>query len=156
MPACLLLLTTALTAASPPAIPRTHLLIDRSASAYTVLTTVPADALAEVRRQIGSGGKLELRLDADLAYAVAEVWTAQVRRDDYAADLRSRLPVWLHEQPLTPLGLSWNGGIAVTYGDYRHAEREYERWRAAPQAYSPPTRARDPLAPDHHRATERP
>ncbi|HSX58991.1 MAG TPA: hypothetical protein VLF18_02215 [Tahibacter sp.] len=147
MPAWMLLTATlAASAERPPS--RANLLIDRSAEAYTVFTTIPADAMPRVGARLRGRVGVELAADADLDASVAAEWRRQVRRDDYAASgLRGRLPALLRELPGAPLGLTWNGGIAVTYGDCRHAEREFARWRAAPQDYAPP--ARDPLDPAH-------
>lgn len=36
-----------------------------------------------------------------------------------------------------PWGLTWNGGIALTYMDYTHAEERFEAYKHAPQNYSP-------------------
>lgn len=47
-----------------------------------------------------------------------------------------------------PWGLTWNGGIALTFGDYQHAKRTYESYKADPAVYKPIRGPRrDPVNP---------
>jgi hypothetical protein len=44
-----------------------------------------------------------------------------------------------------PWGLTWNGGIAFTYNDYKHAEETYNSYQEDPEKYKQ-TVIRDPRA----------
>ena len=50
-----------------------------------------------------------------------------------------------------PWGLTWNGGIALTFNDYQHARRTYDSYKANPASYKPlRDLRRDPVNPGGH------
>ncbi|MEJ2107391.1 MAG: hypothetical protein P8X48_08695 [Acidiferrobacteraceae bacterium] len=50
-----------------------------------------------------------------------------------------------------PWGLTWNGGIALTFNDYQHARRTYEAYKKDPASYEPVRDPRrDPVNPRGH------
>ncbi|GAB2506743.1 hypothetical protein [Lysobacter humi (ex Lee et al. 2017)] len=53
-----------------------------------------------------------------------------------ARDALREILLLLPEMPGVPLGLTWDDGIAVTAGDYRHAERRLAAYLRDPQAYA--------------------
>ena len=57
----------------------------------------------------------------------------------------------LQRYPGTPFGLTWNGGLAITYGDHRYAERTYQRYLKDATFVARPTDRRvDPVHPGNH------
>lgn len=67
--------------------------------------------------------------------------------------LREGLLAVLAENPGAPIGVTWNGGIAVTANDYAHARRSYDTFRLDPARYErerPQDRRRDPVHPLNH------
>lgn len=77
-----------------------------------------------------------------------------VIRNEYPESaLREGLLEALAEHPGAPIGVTWNGGIAVTAKDYAHARRSYDRFRLDRVRYErerPPDRRRDPVHPLNH------
>lgn len=50
-----------------------------------------------------------------------------------------------------PWGLTWNGGIALTFNDYQHVRRTYKSYKANPAGYRPiRDPKRDPVNPGGH------
>jgi hypothetical protein len=53
----------------------------------------------------------------------------------------------------TPFGLTWNGGVALTFNDYEHAKRIHKKYLSDPEEYAA-TRLedprRDPIHPKAH------
>jgi hypothetical protein len=50
-----------------------------------------------------------------------------------------------------PWGLTWNGGIALTFNDYQHARKTYKAYKQDPAAYKPiRDPRRDPVNPRGH------
>lgn len=92
-------------------------------------------------------------LPQDAGRACAHPDMARVQRGEFAA-LQRRLRGWLvHEsqpdadvaarvvalvqqQPGMPVGLTWDGGMAVTATDYTDAERRLAAYRADPRGYA--------------------
>lgn len=68
---------------------------------------------------------LERRLRAWLVYEVQP-----------EAGVASRVLALARQQPGMPVGLTWDGGMAVTAGDYTAAERRLETYRADPAGYA--------------------
>lgn len=67
--------------------------------------------------------------------------------------LREGLLAVLAENPGVPIGVTWNGGIAITANDYSHARRSYDAFRLDPARYErekPQDRHRDPAHPLNH------
>ena len=52
------------------------------------------------------------------------------------AGVASRVLALARQQPGMPVGLTWDGGMAVTAGDYTAAERRLETYRADPAGYA--------------------
>jgi hypothetical protein len=77
-----------------------------------------------------------------------------VRHPDYPdVDLRAGLLELLVRYPNVPIGITSTGGLAITAGDYREAERRHQRWHEDPARYErerPRDRAGDRLHPLNH------
>lgn len=77
-----------------------------------------------------------------------------VLRNDYPdIDLRAALLELLVRFPGNPIGITWNGGIAITANDYREAETRLRRFREDPARYErerPRDREGDRLHPLNH------
>lgn len=56
----------------------------------------------------------------------------------------------LKKAPGAPWGLTWNGGIALTYNDYQHARRTYASYKENPKAHKPLHPRGDPVNPRGH------
>lgn len=52
------------------------------------------------------------------------------------ADVAARVVALVQQQPGMPVGLTWDGGMAVTATDYTDAERRLAAYRADPHGYA--------------------
>ena len=77
-----------------------------------------------------------------------------VRRNDYPdVDLAATVPQVLSRYEGTPIGITWNGGMAVTGNDYRHAAKTFTAYSIDPRsdaARAINDRRRDPVHPANH------
>ena len=77
-----------------------------------------------------------------------------VRRNDYPeVDLAAAMPQVLLRYEGTPIGITWNGGLAITGNDYRHAAKTFTAYNADPAsdaARKVSDRRRDPVHPSNH------
>lgn len=74
-----------------------------------------------------------------------------VERNDYPdVPLRQGIAELLVRNPGAPIGVTWNGGIAITARDYEYARRSYAAARSAPSPTIRPERRADPLHPLNH------
>lgn len=133
-----------------------HVLVDAENPAYTVFLALP-EALPKL-------DLMDLQLEAMQRKGVEVVaWKAftehignqvcaRIVRNDYPeVDVAEDIVELLAAYPQTPVGLTWNGGIAITYGDYEHALQTYRRHLADPAARMRPARiADDPVHPMNH------
>lgn len=137
--------------APPPGSPVECVLIDRSEPSYTVYMHVPAEFVAEVRSQSAGQPGLELVPWAGFAERSAELVAARIVHDAYpGARAVEGVVALLERYPGTPIGLTWNGGIAITRNDYQFAKRSYTNHLARPGEYAPPPPQADPVRPGAH------
>lgn len=122
-------------------------LIDRTEQAYTVYAGIQENKIGEVKAKL---------LDAPQGVTLVtwetfiqnsdEYVKSQIVKDEYPESRTIAGVVELVRKfPGTPIGLTWNGGIAITYNDYQHAKRIYEQYKADPASYER-SRNRDPRA----------
>lgn len=80
-----------------------------------------------------------------------------IRRNDYPdVNLATAIPQVLMRYEGTPIGITWNGGLAITGNDYRHAAKAFAAYSADPPSTAAGTNApvtdrrRDPVHPANH------
>ena len=71
---------------------------------------------------------------ADALEAKLHRWI--VHESQPAAKVAQRVVALALQQPGMPVGLTWDGGMAVTANDYAHAERRLQAYRDDPQGYA--------------------
>lgn len=105
-----------------------YVVIDSREAAYTVYQVIPASRYDEAQRKVGSEAGIEIvpwdafRKDTD-RYLKARIRSLEV-------DPQDRLTTQLVETIESaggPVGITWNGGIAITYTDYQAAKRTYQQ-----------------------------
>lgn len=157
MPRYLLLIVVVLALAgcattSAPLTAGDEVVIDASHPAYTVFIGIPAGRSAAVHAKLASAPP-RVTIIAWQAFSAdpKRYVAAHIRRNDYP-DQRAAAGVveLLHRYPSTPIGLTWNGGIAITRNDYRFAERTYQQFQADPNASVRPEKRADPVNPQGH------
>jgi hypothetical protein len=141
-----------------PAAPSEHVLIDRSQLAYTVLfgfTTAQQAAITTKLKAAGTNASDINIIDWPAFRADPQGHLAgRILHNDYPdADTIAGLLELVRRFPGTPIGLTWNGGIAFTRNDYRHAEQTYQQYQQNPTGYEQQRSRdprRDPVYPDNH------
>jgi hypothetical protein len=122
-------------------------LIDRTEEAYTVYAGIPKNTLGDITARLSNAPH-------GIALTTWEAFTqesdkyvkAQIVQDEYPESRTMAGVVELVRKfPGTPIGLTWNGGIAITSNDYQHAKRLYGQYKTDPASYER-TRHRDPRA----------
>jgi hypothetical protein len=121
--------------------------------AYTVYMSVPTQKLAEIK------GKASGRADTEIVSWESFVQeqdrhiNSHIVKNDYPEHrVTDGLLALLASNEGSPIGLTWNSGIAITYNDYRHAKRTYLMYQNDASEYER-TRNADPRAdPVHPRA----
>jgi hypothetical protein len=113
-----------------------YVVIDRREPAYTLYTAIRADQVAGLAPELRASEAVQLVGLQDFTRDAADIVKAGVTSEEYGLDgtLPTLLQV-LRETPGTPIGITWNGGIAVTYTDYQHARRMHQRFLDDPAAY---------------------
>lgn len=134
------------------------ILIDVSVPVYTVFMTLPKDfppdELTRIKTRIANQKGFELlRWEQFQPQAERYIASRLVKNDYPEIALLTGLLDMLIQYPGTPVGVTWNGGIAITAMDYQYADKMYQTYQADPEAYER-TRKKDPKAdpvhPQHH------
>jgi len=142
---------------SPAAYSQDRVLIDGTDQAYTVFAAIPSEKVGQVEAKLASAPKEVALVEwSQFADAASQYVGARIVRNDYPQSRTVEgVVALLRKYPGTPIGLTWNGGIAITYNDYQYAKRTYEQYKADPTAYE---RNRidaprpDPIRPEVHLA----
>lgn len=124
--------------------------VDHSERAYAVLMAVrrdtPDDELEELRSQVATKEKVELVSWEEFLGERQRLLNSRIVKDEYPGSKAVEgIVELLRRYARTPFGLSWNGGVAITFNDYEHAKRLYKRYLEDPEAYAR-TRSKDPRA----------
>lgn len=124
--------------------------------AYATFVGIPRGKAGEVTAAIPAEKRAQLvnfpwtEFMAKVRGLLSEI---AIRNEYPELALRERLLEVLAEHPGTPIGVTWNGGIAVTANDYAHARRSHDSFRLDPARYErerPRDRRRDPVHPLNH------
>jgi hypothetical protein len=129
--------------------------VDQGEPVFTVFTGIPEDIGGErfqdIKLKVAENETLTMLTWQEFLEHVDEYARSVVLRNDYpnikivdgiVCLVASKRGVG------APWGLTWNGGIALTFNDYQHARRTYESYKADPAAYKPiRDQRRDPINP---------
>lgn len=147
----------------PPTI--SHVVVDTSNKAFVIYYGVmknELDAIKSRMKEIGDKAKdLEIVFMEDFKKGLSHYVNQKIIRNDYpeydvALGILRLIQGGLSE---AGLGLTWNGGIAFTYNDFRHAEKLYNEyqnrtfWQKIIEFSKKPERPDsklDPINPENH------
>lgn len=106
--------------------------VDREQPAWTLIYGVlPQDATRPCARK--EMKKIEAREFPELQRNLRGWLLHEVQPE---ADVVARVLALARRQPGMPVGLTWDGGMAITANDYTAAERRLAAYRADPQGYA--------------------
>jgi len=131
--------------------------IDQNQEAYTVYTGMPKASLPSFIEKLEktktpgfSRDKVKIVTLQELKNNRDILVNRRILRKDYPeSDVALGIIELINLEAKVPWGLTWNGGIALTYNDYRFAEKSYEKFKSDPSYAKPPPQA-DPVNPKHH------
>lgn len=130
-------------------------LIDRTDDAYTVYAGIPKNKLGEIQAKLANAPQgITLVTWEAFSRNSDEYVKTRIVKDEYPESRTTAGVVELVRKfPGTPIGLTWNGGIAITHMDYQHAKRIYARYKADPASYERIGKGEpraDPINPKSH------
>lgn len=129
------------------------LLIDMSEQAYTVYYKITADKLKLNQDKISPDTHQTIAWSDFMASRdqASKYILKHILHNDYeGVDIVAGLCALIDRLGGAPVGLTWSGGIAFTYGDYQHAKRTHAAWSADPSSHVRRERAADPVHPLNH------
>jgi len=132
--------------------------IDQHEPAFIIFTGIPKNLdekkLEEIKLKVSSREKLTLLTWQQFLERVDEYARLVILKNDYPnIRIVDGLVCLVASKKGTgaPWGLTWNGGIALTRNDYKHARQTYESYKANPASYKPIRDPRaDPVNPGGH------
>ena len=132
--------------------------VDQAETAFTVFTGIPKnigkDEFERIKQKVSSRETLIMLTWDQFLKSVNKYARSVILINDYPnIRIVDGLVCLVASKQGTgaPWGLTWNGGIALTFNDYQHARRTYELYKANPAAYKPlRDPRRDPVNPGGH------
>jgi len=125
-------------------------IIDQSASAFTVFTGISKESsdqeIDEINSKISEQGKTVIVSWSEFIENVRNFTNSTIIKHEYMKyGVVDGIVCLVGNAPGTPWGLIWNGGIALTSNDYRHAKDIYQLYQRDPSKYEQDAN-RDPRA----------
>jgi hypothetical protein len=131
-------------AAMLPLTSQDYVLIDRTQPAYTVFVGIAKDKYNKVKAITANEKEAVLVTWDTFSQDSGKYVKSRIIKDDYPESRAvAGIVELVRKFPGTPIGLTWNGGIAITRNDYRHSEKTYSLYKLDPAGYDR-TRIRDP------------
>jgi hypothetical protein len=133
-----------------------YVVVDQSEPAFVVFTGIPKTIdkaqFERIKAQVAGKETLTMLTWEQFVSGVDEYAQSVMLRDDYPdVDAVDGIVCLVASENGTgaPWGLTWNGGIALTFNDYQHVRRTYESYQADPESYKPIRDSRgDPVNPN--------
>jgi hypothetical protein len=131
-----------------------YVVVDSQEEAYTVFMKIAGEQLEAIRTKITAASKARIIDWEQFQKKPCTLIQLAVKVNEYRQyDLESGLIEVLQNYSAVPVGISWNGGIAFTYGDYAFAKKEYQAYLQKKGDYQPRYERdpqNDPLDPGSH------
>jgi hypothetical protein len=142
----------------PDAVDPEWVVIDQSSLAHTVFMAVaqntPEDKFQELLSMVSQERGAAVKSWPEFLEWTTVFLDMQIERDDYpGSNAKEGIIELLRRYAGTPIGLTWNKGIAVERSDFAHAKRTYEEYMDDPDAHArtrPKDPGSDPLNPQRH------
>lgn len=123
-----------------------YVVIDRKEAAYTVFVGIPDKRLDAVKTKLSGDHGVDLVAWEAFNQGKDTYISARILKDEYpGSGAVAGIIELVRKFPENPIGLTWNGGVAITLRDYQHAKRTYQQYQANSADYER-TRIRDPRA----------
>ncbi|MDP3731129.1 MAG: hypothetical protein Q8R34_01395 [bacterium] len=138
---------------------QTHILIDYTKESYTVYVSYPLGTKEKEVRELADenaakGAKFVVIPQNQFVAGSEQYIMAKIIKNEYPeVDVAKGILKFLETYPGTPIGATWNGGIAFTYNDYVYTEKAYDQYIKSPAEYEnsrPTDRRGDPIHPLNH------
>lgn len=122
-------------------------MIDNSLDAYTVYAGIPKNKKEAVKNELkGTQDSIFLIPWDEFSQNEGKYIRSRIIKNEYPESRTIKGIIELVKKyPGTPIGLTWNGGIAITRNDYQHSIKTYNTYLRNPDAYEQ-IRIRDPRA----------
>ncbi|MFV1956203.1 MAG: hypothetical protein ACC669_00360 [bacterium] len=118
--------------------------IDRSEKAYTTFVSLTREMAKEARPNVDTRMSAEMVQWKKFKKSYRKYITSGIIRNEYPGSrVEKGILEVLSKYSATPIGVTWNGGVAFTAFDYLHAEKTLEVYVSNPGEYEK-TRVRDP------------
>jgi tetratricopeptide (TPR) repeat protein len=139
---------------------QTFVAIDKSVPSYTLYFGIPSGfpekKFEELKKEAAKEEGREIITWENFKQDPYKYITARIIKNEYSDyQIEKGMTELIKKTGVqgVPIGLTWNGGIAVTRSDYEHAERTYRDYQNNPVDYER-TRirdpSRDPVNPGNH------
>jgi hypothetical protein len=139
-----IILLTGCAATMMPSLSRDYVLINRSQPAFTVFVGITKDKYNEIKAKAANEEETILVTWDTFSHDSDKYVKSRITKDDYPESRTVEgVVAFVRKFPGNPIGLTWNGGIAITRNDYRHSEKTYMLYKLNPADYER-TRIRDP------------
>ena len=126
-------------------------IVDKSHPAFTMFMSIPEEKLEEMRPKL-AGQKEILFLEwSEFSQNKDEYLLSNILINEYPESrVAEGVYQLLERAPGIPFGITWNGGVAFTSGDYEYVIKTYDLYISSPEEYKCQRPQIEPIKPELH------
>lgn len=117
-------------------IPKDFVAIDHREKSFTIFIMIPEEGIDTANAVIKGKNDIDIVTLEEFTNRAHDFITSRVIRNEYeGSQIEQEVVNFLHKHTGSPLGVTWNGGIAITNNDAEYAKRTYQQYINNPEDY---------------------
>jgi len=126
-------------------------IVGKSDPAFTYFIAIPEEKLQEMKSKLAGENNILFVEWSEFSRNKNEYLLSSILVNEYP-DSRVAEGVYqlLERNPGIPFGITWNGGVAFTSGDYEYVKKTYNLYMSSPEEYRRNRPRTEPITPELH------
>lgn len=117
-------------------VPEAFIVIDHREKALTIFYMIPKEAIDRVKAAIEVKKDIDIITLEEFMNRSYDFVTSRIIRNEYeGAQIEQLVVNFLHKHAGAPIGVTWNGGIALTDNEAAYAKETYQLYTVDPENY---------------------
>jgi hypothetical protein len=116
--------------------PKDFIIIDHTEKSFTIFAIIPGEGIDKVKESIEDKKDVNIISLEEFTNRAHEFIELRIIRNEYEGSQIGQVVVnYLHKHTGSPIGVTWNGGIAITNNDVEYAKSMYQQYISNPEDY---------------------
>jgi hypothetical protein len=116
--------------------PKDFLVIDHREKSVTIFRVIPEEGIDKAKAAIKEKKDIDIVTLEEFTKREYDLITSHIISNEYENSHIEQVVInFLYKHPGSPIGVTWNGGIAITNKDADYAKTTYQLYTADPEEY---------------------